>query len=29
MQTTFGGYDPKIFLKTINQDFFCPICSSK
>ena len=29
MQTGFGGYDPKIFLKPVNQDFYCPICSCK
>jgi hypothetical protein len=29
MQNTFGGYDPKIFTKSVNQDFYCPICSSK
>jgi hypothetical protein len=29
MQNTFGGYDPKIFLKAVNQDFYCPICSCK
>ncbi len=28
MMSTFGGYDPKIFLKPVNQDLFCPICSS-
>ena len=24
---SFGGYDPKIFVKPVNQDFNCPICS--
>jgi hypothetical protein len=26
---SFGGYDPKIFNKPVNQDFFCPICSCR
>ncbi len=29
MMATFGGYDPKIFIKPVNQDLFCPICSCK
>ena len=24
---SFGGFDPKIFLKTVNMDFICSICS--
>ncbi len=23
----YGGYDPKIFLKPVNQDFICSICN--
>ena len=25
---SFGGFDPKIFLKPVNMDFICSICSS-
>ena len=26
---TYGGYDPKIFLKPVNLDFMCSICNRK
>lgn len=29
MQSNYGGYDPKIFIKTVNMDFMCSICSSR
>lgn len=24
----YGGYDPSIFIKPVNQDFMCTICNS-
>jgi len=27
MSKVFGGYDPKIFINGVNNDFVCTICS--